>query len=639
MKTAEKIIDTILLKNGFDIDLDEGWYKLASSQFGGSPGRAFSELIQNAIDSYPSGTAWKDRKGSIATTQNTISITDWGEGLNTKRLSLLATAGGTDKFDNVEKIGRFGLGFISVFNPQLCTSRVEVITRCEGHTVELVFTVNDPKKRPTMTLKVLNKAIDFSTRITIIFSNDYSVKTCLDYAEKSLTYYPCPMTINGALFQSAWQNNLSGASMAFSENACDGIIRKSTRWLNLKILCKYEFVMESTLSHFITGGYNMKNNLEDYEINQTPYIPDVDVLININNLQLVISRDSYYLDWNYKEAKTKLNKKLRYFLYLNLVNSPNPQIIIANQYIFRNELLEAMNNPGDRLCNQEENKLIKLLAEIPVYRLNGRPGLFSIMQLKKMLHVGLPFYYSPERTNLRWLGGSFKHDYIVIPDPCTLISKGPLLYDRLFKTIFKDVVNLDTIISEPSKIQDLVNREIVNKSALSPKCQILGTKNLSQKHKNFIDNLSRILTDADIQNVISNNLQISVASIQPIFFSINDEGAYVSTGLFDTHGKPISNDFSSNIIEKSVDKISKILIKNKIDLLLGLNLDHPFINYLVECTSPQKEYYTLTYLAHELTLCQKMLVPYSPFYHLIKEKLSQDMRKVLMKNLLNCAKN
>jgi hypothetical protein len=143
----------------------------------------------------------------------------------------------------------------------------------------------------------------------------------------------------------------------------------------------------------------------------------------------------------------------------------------------------------------------------------------------------------------------------------------------------------------------------------------------------------------NIKDIISKNLQIPVDSIKPVFFTIIEEGAYLSTGLFDEHGKPISNDFTSNILEKSVDKISNILKKKKIDLFLGLNLDHPFINYLVECTSPHKEYYTLTFLAHELSLCQKMLIPYSPFYHLVKEKLAQDMRRVLMKNLLNRAKN
>jgi hypothetical protein len=34
-----------------------------------------------------------------------------------------------------------------------------------------------------------------------------------------------------------------------------------------------------------------------------------------------------------------------------------------------------------------------------------------------------------------------------------------------------------------------------------------------------------------------------------------------------------------------------------------------------------------------------MLVPYSPFYHLVKQKLAQDMRKALIRNLLSQLNN
>ncbi|NJK86564.1 MAG: hypothetical protein HC906_11935 [Bacteroidales bacterium] len=68
-------------------------------------------------------------------------------------------------------------------------------------------------------------------------------------------------------------------------------------------------------------------------------------------------------------------------------------------------------------------------------------------------------------------------------------------------------------------------------------------------------------------------------------------------------------------------------------------MEHPFIHYLTEIKNPSREYYTLTYIAHELALCQKMLVPYSPFYYIVKEKLAQSMRKALMKSMLRCIKN
>lgn len=86
-----------VISNGLAIDRDEAWRKLISHQFGGRPGRGFAELIQNAIDSYPSATPMEDRKGEIKSDSYKISITDYGEGLTRKRIELLCTLGGTDK--------------------------------------------------------------------------------------------------------------------------------------------------------------------------------------------------------------------------------------------------------------------------------------------------------------------------------------------------------------------------------------------------------------------------------------------------------------------------------------------------------------------------------------------------------------
>ncbi len=639
MKSIERIVETLHLENGFEIDLDEGWNKLTTSQFGGSPGRAFSELIQNAIDSYPAGTLWKDRKGEIKTTGFSISITDWGEGFDSRRLELLATVGGTDKAGDESKIGRFGLGFISIFNPRLKTTRVVVVTKCEGHVVEMIFTVTDPFRRPRISLNILNTKTDFSTCITVEFSDSYSVEQCLESAKKSLSWYPCPMTIDGVLYLSAWQTGRSGRFLSFSEGNCEGLIRKGTRWHNVNILCKYELVTNVTLPHFINGGHNMKYNLADYEANKTPFIPDVEIVYNINNLRLVISRDNYYLDWNYERAKILLNLKLQEFLSAELEENPLPRTVIGNHYIFGNELNGYINDRHNKAFNKDENRYLKLLAEIPVYRINGRPGQYSLLQLKKMLRSGVPLWYSPEQTNLRWLGGSFKHDYILIPEHMNYFSNSSDLYDKIFEAVFKDVVNLDRVISDPDKIQELVDRGLVDKSALSPHCEILGMRDLTTNQQDTISELNRLLDDKEIQEIIGSNLHIPVRSIKPVFFSVSNEGTWLSTGIFDYEGRPVSEEYVSNIIGSPEDQGIPGKKDSKLDLLLGLNLDHPFICFLVESTSRFREYFTLTYLAHELALCQKMLVPYSPFYHLVRQKLAQDMRKALMKNLLARIKN
>jgi len=236
------------------------------------------------------------------------------------------------------------------------------------------------------------------------------------------------------------------------------------------------------------------------------------------------------------------------------------------------------------------------------------------------------------------LGGSFKHDFVVVPDECKVISGAPKLFDCIFEAVYQDVVNLDTISGNQKKIHDLVKRGLVNKHALMPVCKILGGREISDKQNQLLEDLKHILKNEEIKEMIGNNLQISIKSITPVFFSVKDEGVYLSAGLFDIKGKPINEDFLSNFLCTTDDnKLKKN--NNQAEILIGLNLDHPFIYYLIGSKNTYRSYYALTYLSHELALCQKMLVPYSPFYHLVKEKLAQDMRIVLMNNLLKSVKN
>ncbi len=641
MKTSEQILESRILPHGLDIDLDEGFVKITERQFGGNPGRGFSELLQNAIDSYPAGTPWKNRYGEIRSGYDWISMTDYGEGMDTKRLSLLATLGGTDKYGDADKIGQFGMGFMSMFNPKLKTKRITVVTRCEGNTVELVFTVKDPKKRPVITLRVMEGTIKFSTRITTEFSRIFSVDDCLEHAKNHLRYFPCHITINGKVQSSVWDTSKGGGKMIFSEGSCHGIISENRNYHYATILCRYERIYASSLATFVTGGQNMKYDLDDFAVKGTPYFKAIDVVLNINNLKVTISRDSYYLDSAFSEAVRILNHNLRIYLAKAIESGIPAQVLLANQYIFRKDLCAyLLLSDNEALYLRPENKIIKFLAESRLYRINGRAGYYSLVQLFEMKRRDIPIFFSPERTNLRWLGGAFKHDFIVIPDECSECSGADNFYDKLFGAVFKDVVNLDTIKEDPEKIRELVETGIIRKESLSPECNIIGDAKLKADDQELLNEISGLLSDPVILATIGTNLHLPLNSITPVFFALRENALLISSGLFDKEGKPITDSFITNFSDES-DEMNALpgAGKKKADLLLGMNLDHPFIRYLAGSRNPQRAYYTLTYLAHELTLCQKMLVPYSPFYHLVKEKLALDMRHALMRILLMQLKN
>lgn len=636
MEPHDNILETYLMPNGLEIDLDEGFTKLTERQFGGNPGRAFSELIQNAIDSYPSGTPWEERMGEIWTGPKWISITDYGEGMNTFRLKLLVTLGGTDKFNNADKIGQFGMGFMSMFNRKLGTRQIIVKTRCESETVQLVFNVKEPGKRPEISTCILDEKIPYGTMIKAEFESSNRVSDCLSHAQKSLSYYPCPIKINGELHRSCWESNGKGDTILFSENGCRGLIRKISRWDNIRVLCKYELVMESSLDHFLTGGNNARYNLEDFQTHGAPFIPDTDIMLNADKLNVTISRDSFYLDWAYQEAKGILIRHLKTFLLREIDKGVSAELIMANQYIFRREIESFLTDPFSFINKQsDDNRLIEVLATLPVYRICGRPGIFSLKALKEMKRADLPFYFSPERTNLRWLGGSFRHDYIVIPDACRINGGATQLFDNLFSTVFGDIVNLDTIQGNQKKIVELVERDIISKESLSPKTKIIGIRNLTSGEQGLLKEIDVLLGDPAIINVIETNLHMKVSCIESVFFEMEEGGWRISSGLFDANGKALNEKYISNFLKQDGEEEKrKKESSGKSKVLLGLNLKHPFIQYLLTEKDSHRNFYGLTYLAHELALCQKMLVPYSPFYHLVKQRLAQDMRKALIRNLL-----
>ena len=169
--------------------------------------------------------------------------------------------------------------------------------------------------------------------------------------------------------------------------------------------------------------------------------------------------------------------------------------------------------------------------------------------LKEMKRERSSFLFLSGTTNLRWLGGSFKHDYIVIPEMCRINGGATHFFESLFSAIFKDIVNLDTIRGNHKKIMELVEREIISKESLSPKTKIIGIKNLNLQEKNLLKEIDMLLGDPAIMNVIENNLHMKVKCIESAFFDMEETGCRISSGLFDQNGKPLNEKFISNFLQ------------------------------------------------------------------------------------------
>ncbi len=112
-----------------------------------------------------------------------------------------------------------------------------------------------------------------------------------------------------------------------------------------------------------------------------------------------------------------------------------------------------------------------------------------------------------------------------------------------------------------------------------------------------------------------------------------NEGMHIATGLFDKDQNPINDDLISNIITRKEGLSTDEKLSRNNHILLGLCLNHPFIRKLIESESPQKEYFALTYIAHELSTCQDLLAPYSSFFDRVKSRLSFELQKQMLNEL------
>ena len=633
-KQKTMVKETIRLESGIDIDTSEAWSKLTSSQFGGNPGRGSSELIQNALDSYPNHFTWEEKRVEIETGENEIKIIDFGEGLNRKRLRLLTTLGGTDKELDPDKIGKFGIGFVSIFNPKLDTKSVQVLTNCEGEAIELLFSVHDPTKRPTIEAIVHDAPFQFGTKVIVRFGNEESSKQCLDDAKRRLEYYPCNISIDEAPFPSIWKQAKEKKAIFFSDRNCFGFLDQNhwNKWIT--VLCKYEYLLRIPLATLLTGGPDTKNDLRDYYGKEVPYLPQFSISINCNDLSVTISRDSFRMDDNYRKMIQVLADVLMIELAKEIDGEDGEEIILANQYILRNQIATYLNRSPELSVSEGKNDFVlKKLAEAKVYRINGETGLYSLLDLHSKLTDGLPLYFSPDRRNMRWVRGAYKHDFIVLPKNCSANNGAPHFYDDLFSSVYKDIVNLDTIQEDQEKIKDLVERGIVSKESLTPKTRILGTRNISGDEKVFLQKMNRIIKDPAVAYAIRKNIHISYDEAECVYFDSDGKDAYIATGLFTSDGKALDKMVLANLNRGQPNQEGAG--SNKLNsLFIGLLRRHQIIDFLINCDDIHKEYYAITYLSHELALCQKHLVPYSDFYHVVKDRLAEDVRKAVMGELL-----
>ena len=626
-KSKKDVAESFVQPHGFDFDLKESFKKLSTSQFGGHPSRGFCELVQNAIDSYGEQLPMQKRDIDLTFTNNSITVRDYGEGMSRERLALITTLGGTDKTGSVSKIGQFGIGFFAIFNPALNTRKVEIRTVCEQKMVDLSFEIDPavPLDLPSISSSVVHGGKGTcGTSITVTFGSKENVTECLNAARHFLKYLPCNATINKEPFtESVWHDATRENTVVFKDADVHGFVRLVEFGTYTTVLSRYERVLHLSLGSLVSECTNSWGDLRDYRIQNFPYIPAVQTVVNSNSLKVTVSRDSISMDKSFHRMIISMRAAHRELLLLLLDSDNSNELVIANQFTHASLIRDYLNQ---KLGYASDNgyKLAEHLALAKVYRISGREELVSLKDIFEERTSSKPVYFSPSGNFVNWLGGAFDHDFVVVPlsENCTFYVDG--FYSFLFADVFGDTVNLDTIQNDRNKLASLVKRGLVDAALLSPVCKHISRRKLSENEKLFLKEVNDLISEPSIINSISQSLCMNIDSIQAGFFEISNQTLTIATGLFEENGKVFDN-----IRSNDQQQIRKSGV-----LKLGLMRTHPVVKHLINNNDPDRVYYAMVFLAHELVRCQQRLAPYSAYKRWVMSALMKNMRRAMINLML-----
>ena len=322
--------------------------------------------------------------------------------------------------------------------------------------------------------------------------------------------------------------------------------------------------------------------------------------------------------------------------------NPDTNLILANQYIFRKRIRIYMEShvagkQAEKKNIQEDT--IKQLVEAKVFRLKGRKGGYSLLDIKQLQSSSdVPLYHCCNQHSANWVGGAFKHDFVVLSPSVGMGGGAPDFHETLLDEFFDDTVDLDHIAEDREKIEELVSRGIVDESSLKPEIHFKGQRDLSSEEKGLLDKMDDILALDGVRLAMATHLHLNPVSIRSTLFVMDESGFEISSGLFNRDGEPLTKNMISNFIgHRDKDDIVPD-DRTEVELLVGINGGNPLIEILLGTDNPHRAYYALTLLANELTQCQHLLTPYSPFFHVVKDRLANDMRRAMLDRLVPVSK-
>ena len=623
METEGRCIEIIERKgNLYQVNVEEAWRKLTSRQFANEPARGLEEIISNAVDSYPDNVPREKVRVGIDFTDNSVAVTDWGEGMSLNRIDCLLTLGGSDKSFDDKKIGQFGVGFCSLFNPALGTRQVVVTTHCEDSFVEITFDVNDPAKPPAIASRVLDERLSYSTRVYARFGDTGAPKKCQSWIESHATYYPYQVIINGKKFPSIW-DKAPGVHHFQTGHTAGRIYRSRSQWV--RVLCKYCYVTSLTLDS-IQKPVGQYHDIDDY--GDFPYMPGYAVDINCDGLSVVLSRNSVYVNSDFHAMVHELSVIMKGRLLEDL-RALTPQttewerLVLTNLYIFRLKIRDLVNQVVNKSYAFDAASVEHALFEAKLFAIDGKRGVFSLREIAEMKTPELPLFFCTKLESFSWLGRRYKHDFIVQPPETSAYDEPPNFLYKLLDGCFPGmVVDLDVIHNSPDVLKSLVEQGIIDPSLMLHDIRLQQKIQVDKEEEAFLTEIQGWIRRPELFEVLKKNLLFPVKRIDVGLFDARGEEHYVLAALFDENGKLLSRTPEEIAIQPPMDRV-----------FIGLNSASPLFGLLKRSKKENRSYYILGIIAHEL-VCTQKIIPHSAKFYYLRNHVERDivgaLKRVLM---------
>ncbi len=624
MDTVKELISRET-RNGnlMSVNVAEAWRKLTTRQFPNQPGRAFEELVSNAVDAYPPGTQARDVKLAFDFSENRATVTNWGGGMSLEHIRCLITIGGTSKRFDGDTIGQFGIGFCSIFNPVLETQKVVVTTRCDDSTVELTFVVEEPGMPPRVNGRVLDTPLSYATSVTCVFDNRSSVSLCRRRMEQAIEYYPYSILVNGKRKRSIWEG--SRGSYIFTG---DGIhARLSPGNLPLvNIFCRYVEVTTTTINGFLTGGHGTKHDLRDFR--HFPWYPALAIDINIDRLSLSVSRNQFALDSSWTHAKKELAVAIKGRLLRGLADDgwlageKRHDILWSNLYVFREQMGAYAAELTRGTYQADQAALESVLFESPVFDIVGKREKASLKDLVARHTAELPVFYCREEYGKSVLGGRFKHDFIIVA-PAHHPSEAPLdFFHRILKATFTStVVDLDTLHRKPDVLRELVRNGVVDGNALVRRQRLDKKHSCDSQEQRLLAEINAWVQRPRIRGLFERNLKVPVSVRDVHLFDAKQGDSDIVAALFDANGEMLSLSPEELVKKGGVGSVH-----------IGLNARSLLWSRLKESKEAYRIFYIFSIIVRELTLTQKV-IPFSARYFYLRSGIESELVDVLKEEI------